>query len=310
VLGSTFEIDPDPNKLLAEAVDIAKRVEVAILVVGESKEMSGECSSRTDIRLPRCQRNLIQSVIETGTPVALVVMSGRPLDLSWESKHVSTILWAPFGGSEAGSGIADLLLGKRNPSGKLSMTFPRHVGQVPIYYASRPTGRPLPDRIMEAKSKLTLSERNEFVKFYSCYSDRKSSPLFAFGHGVSYTTFEYGALSVNKSRLAGRDDNLEISVRVKNTGSRAGSEVVQLYISGPMPCSITRPVRELKDFKIVELSASEETAVEFRITTTQLEFSKALGIADCERVWEGGQYTIGVGGASDQLSLIDVHWET
>lgn len=309
VFGNTFDIDPDPEKLLSDAVEVARQSDVAVLVVGESKEMSGECASRTDIRIPESQRNLVRAIVETGKPLALVVMSGRPLDLSWEAEHVTAILWAPFGGTEAGRGIADLLIGKENPSGKLSMTFPRHLGQVPIYYSYRPTGRPLPDLRSEKERELTPSEKNEFVKFQSCYIDSKSSPLYAFGHGLSYTTFEYGSLSAHKSHLLGEDDTLQVSINVKNSGAYAGREVVQMYIAGPMPCSITRPVKELKDFEIVELGPGEDKRVEFRITTEQLSFSKASAISDCKRVWEGGQYWIGVGGASDQLKVIEVQWE-
>lgn len=309
VFGNTFEIDPDPEKRRAEALEVAVRADRVVIVVGESKEMSGECSSRTDIRIPRSQRELIKAIVATGKPVVLVVMSGRPLDLSWEHEHAAAILWAPFGGVEAGTGIADLLVGNQNPSGKLAMTFPRHIGQVPIFYSHRSTGRPLPGSGAAGEATQTLSERNEFVKFHCCYMDRKSSPLYAFGHGLSYSGFEYSDLRLSGTQLHGEDAMLQVSVRVKNTGSVPGREVVQMYLSGPRPCSITRPIKELKEFQSIELDAGEEKGVRFRLTTEQLAFSQATAISDCERVWEGGRYCVGVGGASDQLKAADFVWE-
>lgn len=240
-----------------EALEIARQSDVIVAALGESAEMSGESSSRTDIGIPQVQKDLLAELLKTGKPVVLVLFTGRPLALKWESEQVPAILNVWFGGSEAGDAIADVLFGNVNPSGKLTMTFPQNVGQVPIFYNHKNTGRPLEDG-------------KWFQKFRSNYLDVSNDPLYPFGYGLSYTQFSYGNIRLSDSLLRS-GQAITASVSVTNSGSRVGKEVVQLYIRD-MVGSITRPVKELKGFQKISLKPGESREVSFRIDEEMLKF--------------------------------------
>ncbi|HKG08095.1 MAG TPA: beta-glucosidase BglX [Pedobacter sp.] len=245
------------EEMIKEAVDLAKKSDVVLAALGESSEMSGEASSRTDLEIPDVQQRLLQALLKTGKPVVLVLFTGRPLALKWEDGHVPAILNVWFGGTEAGNAITDVLFGDVNPSGKLTATFPQNVGQVPLYYSHKNTGRP-------------LLEGKWFSKFRSNYLDVSNEPLYPFGYGLSYTTFEYSGLKLNgKTFKAGQ--SITASITVKNTGSKDGKEVVQMYIQDLVGSS-TRPVKQLKSFQKISLKAGETATVNFRITEQDLKF--------------------------------------
>jgi len=218
-LGVQVEMDSrTPAEMINEAVEAAKKSDVIVAVVGESSDMSGESSSRADISIPASQEALLKALSETGKPLVIVLINGRPLTLVWENEHATAILdaWAP--GTEAGNAVADVLFGNYNPSGKITATFPRSVGQIPIYYNHKNTGRPY--------------DGTGFPKFKSNYLDESNDPLFPFGFGLSYTKFAYSPIHLSKTQLKG-NETLTASVDLKNTGSYDGEEVVQLYISDP-----------------------------------------------------------------------------
>jgi beta-glucosidase len=245
------------KEMVADAVAVARKSDVVVAAVGESAEMSGEASSRSDISLPENQRELLEALLATGKPVVMVLFTGRPLAISWEKANVPAILNVWFAGTEAGDAIADVLLGKVNPSGKLSATFPQNVGQIPIYYNHKNTGRPLADGAW-------------FQKFRSNYLDVSNDPLYPFGFGLSYTTFDYKNLKLSDSSLS-IDGQLKISVEVTNSGNYDGAEVVQLYLRD-MAGTVTRPVKELKGFQKVFLKKGETRTVEFTVTEKDLRF--------------------------------------
>ena len=258
---------------LAAAVAAARQAKVAVLVLGERGDMSGEAASRSSLDLPGVQQQLLEAVAATGTPVVLVLMNGRPLILPWASDHVPAIVETWFLGVEAGNAIADVLFGDVNPSARLPVTFPRVLGQVPLYYNHRNTGRP-PD------------VNN---KFSSKYLDVPVTPRYPFGFGLSYTTFGYGSLKLSMTR-ARVSDTVTATVTVANTGSREGTEVVQLYVRDEV-ASVSRPVRELKGFKRVTLKPGESRAVDLRVAVRDLWF---YGL-DMKRVVEPGTFRVYVG---------------
>lgn len=267
------------KEMIAEAVAAARKSDVVIAAVGESAEMSGEASSRSDISLPENQRELLEALLATGKPVVMVLFTGRPLTINWEKANVPAILNVWFAGSEAGDAIADVLLGKVNPSGKLSATFPQNVGQIPIYYNHKNTGRPLP-------------EGKWFSKFRSNYLDVSNEPLFPFGFGLSYTTFDYKNLKLSDTSLAA-DGQLKVSVDITNSGNYDGAEVVQLYIRD-LVGSVTRPVKELKGFQKVFLKKGETKTVEFTLIEKDLRFYNS----DLKFVSEPGDFKVFVGTSS------------
>ncbi|MEI2747318.1 MAG: beta-glucosidase BglX [Ferruginibacter sp.] len=234
------------DDLLNEALAIAAQSDVIVAALGEASEMSGESSSRTDIGIPDAQRRLLEALLKTGKPVVLVLFAGRPMTLKWENDNVPAILNVWFGGSEAGNAIADVVFGDVNPSGKLTSTFPQHVGQLPLYYAQKNTGRPL---------------GKWFEKFRSNYLDVSNDPVYPFGYGLSYTTFKYGDIKLSSTNLKG-NQQLIASVTVSNTGSIDGKETVQLYIRD-LVGSVTRPLKELKGFNKIFLKAGESKTVSF-----------------------------------------------
>ncbi len=273
------------TELLNEAVRIAKGADVIVAAVGEAAEMSGEAASRTTIEIPETQKELLKALLKTGKPVVLVLFTGRPLVLKWEQENVPAILNTWFGGSEAGDAIADVLFGDVNPSGKLTTTFPQHVGQVPIYYAHKNTGRP-------------LAEGKWFQKFRSNYLDVSNEPVYPFGYGLSYTQFEYGEIQLSKSKMTA-DDSLQASVTVTNTGALEGKEVVQLYIRD-MVGSVTRPVKELKGFQKITLKPGESKQVTFTIGKNQ------LGFYHQDLTWgaEPGDFQVMIGGNSRDVKQV------
>jgi beta-glucosidase len=275
-----------PEQLLKEALQTADKADVIVAVLGESSSWSGEASSMSDIGLQKVQQNLLKSLLETGKPVVLVLINGRPMTLGWENANVSTILEAWAGGTEAGNAVANILFGDYNPSGKLTTTFPLSVGQIPLYYNHKNTGRPM--------------DPNN--KFTSKYLDISNDPLFPFGYGLSYTTFGYGDIKLSKKQLKG-DETLTASVTITNTGKVAGEEVVQLYLQDPV-ASISLPVKELKNFKKVMLQPGEKKIVDFEITTDDLKFYNS----DLKYDWEPGDFVIYVGTNSRDIKSERVNW--
>jgi beta-glucosidase len=281
-------VDPKPaDQLLQEAVDVAKKSDVIVAVVGESQSMSGESSSRSDIDIPESQKNMLKELSKLGKPMVIVLFNGRPLTLTWEDKNASAILdvWAP--GSEAGNAIADVLFGDYNPAGKLTATFPRSVGQIPIYYNHKNTGRPY---------------SSGPTKFKSNYLDISNDPLYPFGYGLSYTTFNYSDVSLSKTKLKG-NETLTASVTLTNTGKYAGEEVVQLYISDPV-ASISRSVKELKNYQKVNLQPGESKKISFAITPEQLKFYNTQLKYD----WEPGEFVVQIGTSSANTHNASVWW--
>jgi beta-glucosidase len=280
MFGKSLKRDPRPSAdILQEAINVANQADVIVAALGEAAEMSGEASSRTNIEIPGIQKELLNALLKTGKPVVLVLFTGRPLALTWEQQKVPAILNVWFGGSEAGYAIADVLFGDVNPSGKLSTTFPQNVGQVPLFYNHKNTGRPLP-------------EGKWFQKFRSNYLDVSNDPLYPFGFGLSYTNFSYSDIRLSNSSLkAGQ--KISASVTVTNTGNKTGKEVVQLYIRDLVGTS-TRPVKELKGFQKIELKAGESKSVSFDIAVDDLKYYNY----DLKYVAEPGDFRVFIGGNS------------
>lgn len=271
------------EEIIKEAVAIAKKSDVVLAALGESSEMTGEASSRTNLEIPDVQKRLLKALLKTGKPVVLVLFSGRPLALKWESENVPAILNVWFGGTEAGAAITDVLFGEVNPSGKLTTTFPQNVGQVPLYYSHKNTGRPLP-------------EGKWFSKFRSNYLDVSNDPLYPFGYGLSYTTFEYSNLSLSSKALK-PGGSITASITVKNTGDRTGKEVVQLYIQDLIGSS-TRPVKQLKGFQKISLNPGEAKTLTFKITEEDLKFYNA----NLKFAAEPGDFKVYIGGNSRDVT--------
>lgn len=311
IFGETFAIDlQSPGQLIAEAVAVAKRADIVVACVGEAKEHSGESSTRTVLELPGSQSRLLAALFDTGKPVVLVTMSGRPLALESEHRRAAAILHAWFGGTETGNAVADLLSGAVNPSAKLAMSFPRDSGQCPLTYAEPPTGRPI-DRVgvdVEGDAERDAQGRHVFRKFTTaCRIEGPHTPLYPFGYGLSYSTFEYGEIEVDKRQLHSDSDVLTATMTVRNAGSHAGQEIVQLYISDPV-ASRSRPVRELKGFQKILLGPGETQRVSFRITAEMLRFFHADRLSMPERVFESGTFVIAIGSNSSALSEASIEW--
>ena len=287
--GEDIPVDTrSPQEMLSEAVAVASNADAVVAVLGESSGMTGEATSRSHIGLPECQQKLLRALVKTGKPVVLVLMNGRPLTLNWEAEHCDAILETWFSGTEAGNAIADVLFGDYNPSGKLTATFPRDVGQIPIYYNHKNTGRPY------------AGDPN--YRYVSRYLDVSNDPLYPFGYGLSYTTFSYGNVELSQTNLIG-DETLLASIDVSNTGQRAGEETVQLYLSQPA-ASVTRSVEDLRGFQKVNLQPGETRKVTFHITPEDLKFYNSK----LEYDWEPGEFIIRIGGNSSQLKAASVYW--
>ena len=282
------KIDGNSTSGFKNAVNIAKKSEVIILCLGESRDMSGEACNRSTLDLPGKQEDLAKELYKTGKPIVVVLMNGRPLSINWLNENVHAILEAWFPGITAGDAIAKVLFGDYNPSGKLPVTFPRTVGQVPIYYNHKNTGRP-----GDLKDHYT-----------SKYIDLPMTPLYPFGFGLSYTTFKLDDFKLSSNKMS-KEDSLILSVTIKNTGNYDGEEVVQLYIQD-LVGSVTRPVKELKGFKKIMLKRGEEKTVQFSIHEKDLRFTAA----DMKFKSEPGMFKVFVGTNSvdvleSQFELID-----
>lgn len=264
------------KEMLDEAVQAARQADVIVAAIGETSEFSGECASRTDLTIFDAQKDLLTALKATGKPVVLVNFSGRPTVMNWENANFPAILNVWFGGSEAGDAICDVLFGDKVPSGRLTVSMPKSVGQIPIYYNHLNTGRPQP-------------EDRPFEKFRSNYIDIDNNPLYPFGYGLSYTTFKYGPLQLDATSMTA-DGQIKVTVPVTNTGSRDADEVVQLYLHD-VAASIARPVKELKDFARISLRAGETRNVTFTITADKLKFYNS----ELQYVCEPGEFQIMVG---------------
>ncbi|MBK5720859.1 beta-glucosidase BglX [Dysgonomonas sp. Marseille-P4677] len=267
------------EELRNEALQIARNADVIVATLGESSEYSGESSSRSEIGIPDVQQRLLKELLKTGKPVVLVLFTGRPLTLTWENENVPAILNVWFGGTEAAYAIGDVLFGDVNPSGKLTTTFPQNVGQIPLYYNHKNTGRP-------------LAEGKWFEKFRSNYLDVSNDPVYPFGYGLSYTQFDYSDVKLSTAAMDSRGE-LTASVTVTNNGKMDGKEVVQLYIRDVVG-SVTRPVKELKGFEKIFLKAGESKTVIFTITSKLLKFYNY----DLKYIFEPGDFDIMIGGNS------------
>lgn len=265
----------DPEKLLKEALHAARKSDVIVAVVGESQGMSGESASRSDIGIPKSQLTLLKELKKIGKPLVLVLMNGRPLTLEWENENADAILETWFAGTEAGNAIADVLYGESNPSGKLTATFPRNLGQIPIYYNHKNIGRPYGGDPLD--------------KFKSQYLDVSNEPLYPYGFGLSYTSFSYSELKLSTTELS-QSGSLDVSLEVSNTGPFAGEEVVQLYTQD-LVATVTRPVKELKGYQKIFLESGELKEVTFTLTPDDLRFYNT----SLEHITEPGDIKVYVG---------------
>jgi beta-glucosidase len=268
-----------------EAIQTAKKADVVVMVLGEHGLQSGEGRSRTDIGLPGVQQDLLEAVYKVNPNIVLVLTNGRPLALPWAAEHIPAIVEGWHLGTQSGNAIAQVLYGDYNPSGKLPMTFPRHVGQLPIYYNHKNTGRP------------TMNEPESV--FWSHYIDEENTPLYAFGHGLSYSKFEYSAMKLSKNIFSG-NESLQVEVEILNNSPIEGKEVVQLYIRD-LVGSFTRPVKELKGFELINLKPYEKKIVQFKIDAKMLAYYTA------NEIWEAesGAFKVFVGGSSDKTLEAD-----
>ena len=264
------------QQLLAEALRTAARADVIVAAVGECAEMSGESPSRTNLEIPDAQQDLLKALVKTGKPVVLLLFTGRPLLLNWESEHIPSILNVWFGGSETGDAVADVLFGKAVPCGKLTTTFPRSVGQLPLFYNHLNTGRPDPDNRV-------------FNRYASNYLDESNEPLYPFGYGLSYTDFVYGDLQLSSETLP-KNGNLTASVTVTNKGNHDGYETVQLYLRD-IYAEIARPVKELKGFDRIFLKKGESREVKFVLTEDDLKFYNS----GLQYIYEPGEFDVMIG---------------
>jgi beta-glucosidase len=271
----------------AEAVKVAKKSDIVIMAIGESNDLNGECHSRTDINLPGRQKELLREIKKTGKPIVIVLFAGRPLTINWSLNNIPTILLAWHPGTEGGNGIADVLFGDYNPAGKITVTFPRNVGQIPLYYNMKNTGRP-------------IESKDDFV---SKYLDSPNTPLLPFGYGLSYTTFDYKNLKIENEKVS-IPGTVKVLADVTNTGSVAGHEVVQLYIRD-LVGSVTRPVKELKGFERIYLEPGETKTVTFYLSTCDLKFYDINMEYNVEpgdfKVWVGPNSVEGLEGSFELL---------
>nr|WP_294925347.1 beta-glucosidase BglX [uncultured Flavobacterium sp.] len=277
------EVDGDNKNGFADAVAKAKQADVVILSIGERHNMSGEAKSRSDIHLPGVQEDLVKAIMATGKPVVVLVNAGRPLVFNWTADNAPAILYTWWLGTEAGNAIADVLFGDYNPSGKLPMTFPREIGQIPIYYNHFSTGRPAPN--------------DEATGYVSAYIDLKNSPKFPFGYGLSYTKFNYSDLKLSSVKMK-NTETIKVSFQLSNVGKVAGEEVVQLYLQDKFG-SVVRPVLELKDFQKVNLNTGESKTIEFTIDKEKLSFYNNT----LEWVAEPGDFEVMIGTSSADIKL-------
>lgn len=278
------KIEGEDRSGFAEAIETAKKADVVIMSIGEKRDMSGEAKSRSNINIPGVQEDLVKAIHATGKPVVVLVNAGRPLVFNWTADNIPAILYTWWLGSEAGNAVADVLFGDVNPSAKIPMTFPREVGQIPIYYSYLKTGRP--------------AECDTCNFYRTAYIDLPISPKFAFGHGLSYTTFEYKDLKLSQSKI-NRSEKIEVSFNISNTGKYDGEEVIQLYLRDKVG-SIVRPVKELKDFQKVMVKAGETKQIKFIIDNEKLCFYDK----DLNYKSEAGEFDLMIGSSSDDIRLL------
>ena len=277
------EIEGDNKEGFAEAIAVANQADIVILSIGERSDMTGEAKSRSSLRLPGVQEELVKAIQATGKPVVVLINAGRPLVFNYTADAVPAILYTWWLGTEAGNAIADVLFGDYNPSGKLPMSFPRDEGQIPIYYNHFNTGRPAPNETA--------------TNYVSAYTDLKNSPKFPFGYGLSYTTFDYSDLKLSKNKIK-NNDVIEVYVTITNSGKRSGEEVVQLYLRDKVG-SVVRPIIELKDFQKIKLNAGETKTINFKIDKEKLSFyNDAL-----EWITEPGDFDVMIGSSSSDIRL-------
>ncbi|HEY9046331.1 MAG TPA: beta-glucosidase BglX [Ohtaekwangia sp.] len=269
-------INDDSTKYLAQAIQTAKQADVVVLTVGEAALMTGEAASRASLNLPGIQQRLVEEIQKTGKPVVVVLSNGRPLTINWIDQHISSVVETWFLGTQAGHAIADVLFGDYNPAGKLTVTFPRSVGQIPLFYNMKNTGRP-----MDPNNKYT-----------SKYLDESNEPLYPFGYGLSYTTFSYGDVVLDKNKIS-QQEEVKVTCKVTNSGKLAGEEVVQLYIRD-LVGSVTRPVKELRNFQKILLQPGESKDVTFTLTQQDLSFYRK----DMSFGVEPGKFEVYIGGNS------------
>ncbi|PAM92018.1 glycosyl hydrolase [Flavobacterium sp. IR1] len=277
------EVEGDNKAGFAEAVATAKQADVVVLSIGEKRDMSGEAKSRSNLHLPGVQEDLVKAIQATGKPVVVLINAGRPLVFNWTADNVPAIVYTWWLGTEAGNAIADVLLGDYNPSGKLPMTFPREVGQIPIYYNHYSTGRP-------------AKNENE-TNYVSAYIDLKNSPKYPFGYGLSYTKFNYTNLKLSSTKIKS-NETIKVSFQLSNVGKVTGEEVVQLYLKDKFG-SVVRPVLELKDFQKIKLNAGESKTIEFTIDKEKLSFYNSK----LEWVAEPGDFEVMIGASSADIKL-------
>jgi len=279
------EIEGDDKSGFTEAVEVAKKADVVILSIGERRDMSGEARSRSNINIPGVQEDLLKELLETGKPVVVLINAGRPLVFNYTADNAPAILYTWWLGSEAGNAIADVLFGDYNPSAKLPITFPRSVGQIPIYYNHFNTGRPASND----------KDRN----YGSSYIDLAITPKYEFGYGLSYTTFKYSDLKLSRKTM-NAGEQIEVTVNITNTGKYAGEEIVQLYLRD-LVASLIRPVKELKDFAKIKLNAGESKTIKFVLDKKKLSFYNQK----LEWVAEPGDFDLMIGASSSDIRLKD-----
>ncbi|MCX8532640.1 beta-glucosidase BglX [Chryseobacterium luquanense] len=282
-------VDDQDKSMFAEAVETAKKADVVIMTLGEGHAMSGEAKSRSNLHFSGVQEDLLKEIAKTGKPIVLMINAGRPLVFDWAADNIPTIVYTWWLGTEAGNSIADVLFGTVNPGGKLPMTFPRTVGQLPIYYNHYNTGRP-------AKND---TDRN----YVSAYIDLDNDPKFPFGYGLSYTQFKYADMNLSSTNLNG-NQTLKITVNVSNTGNYDGEEVVQLYIRD-LVGKVVRPVKELKGFQKVFIKKGENKTINFTLTPENLKFYDDALNYD----WEAGEFDIMIGTDSQNVQTKRITWE-
>ena len=273
------------EEMLKEALDVAQQADIIVAAVGESSEMSGECSSRTNLEMPDAQKDLLIALKKTGKPIVLVNFSGRATVMTWEQENFPAILNVWFGGCESGDAICDVLFGDKVPSGKLTATMPKSVGQIPLYYNHLNTGRP-------------LKEGKWFSKFTSNYLDIDNDPLYPFGYGLSYTTFKYGKPTLSSNTMT-NNETISVSVDITNTGNYDADEIAQMYIRD-LAASVSRPVKELKGFERISIKKGETKTVTFTITPEDLKFYNQ----ELEYKNEPGEFEVMVGPNSKDVQAL------
>lgn len=298
-------------KMFDEARAVAEEADAIVLCLGEAKEHAGESSTRLDIALPGAQQALFDAMRATGKPLVVIAMAGRPLALTGV-EGADALIWTGHPGSEGGNAIADVLFGEREPSGRLSMALPRHVGQLPLATEELPTGRPK-DAIgidVAGDAEVDDAGRHVFRKFTTaCIIEGPATPLYPAGYGLTYTRFAYGTATASAHTLSGEDAVLEVSVPVTNAGSREGTEVVQLWLRDPV-AMISRPLRELKGFVRLTLAPGDTAVARFRVTVAELSYERGTALENMERGWEPGQFIIMVGPNARDIQALTVTWRS